>query len=367
MSIRKRRGGQWYYRKWVKLPHGGRVRVFGTPREYGFANTKAGCEEALRRKLRELLDGDRPKLSAAATPPVREFAPLYLEHCTVNNRPSTHETKVGQFDRHILPELGHLHLAEIGFAHFEDLKLALKRTRKVWIDEERVTVKPLGSKSINNVMSILHDMLDFARKKELITSVPDIEWLDLEEQDFDFLTFDEAKTIVRAAKDDGEWAAMIVVGLKTGLRQGELLGLQWGDLDLKKGLLRVKRTVYRGRIGPPKGGKWRDVDLGDDVIRVLKVHRHLRGEYVFSTMDGKRLTEGKCRKPLERICKRARLRHIGWHVLRHTFASHLAMNGVPLRTIQKLLGHSTIQMTERYAHLMPEATRDAVKTLDSRR
>jgi integrase len=365
MSVRKKPDGRWYFRKWVKLPHGGRIRVFGTSREYGLANTKAGTEEALRRKLRELLDGDRPKVSNAATPLVREFAATYLEHCALNNKPSTHETKVGQFDRHILPELGNYRLGEVAFAQYEDLKQAMRQKRKVWIDEACVTVKPLGSKSINNVMSMVHDMLEVAKKRGFIETVADVEWLDLEEQDFDFLTFDEATRLLKAA--DGEWLPMLTIALKCGLRIGELLGLQWGDLDLKKGLLRVKRTVYRGRVGSPKGGKWRDVDLSDNAIAALKKHRHLRGEWVFCSMDGKRLTEGKCRKPLAAIVKRAKLRHMSWHVLRHTFASHLAMRGVPLRSIQKLMGHSTIVHTERYAHLMPEATRDAVRLLDARR
>jgi integrase len=365
MPVRKKPDGRWYYRKWVKLPHGGRIRVFGTPREFGLANTKAACEEALRRKLRALLDGDKPKTSTAATPLVREFVTTYLEHSEANNKPSTHETKVGQFDRHILPELGAFHVGEIGFAHFEDLKQAMRQKRKVWIDEQCVTVKPLGPKSINNVMSILRDMLYVASKREIIASIPDVEWLDVGEQDFDFLTFDEAKLLVRAA--DAEWHAMIVVALRCGLRQGELLGLQWSDLDLKKGLLRVKRNVYRGRVGSPKGGKWRDVPLSDDAIKALKAHRHLRSEWVFCTLDGRRLTENMCRKPLARIVAEAGLRHLSWHVLRHTFASHLAMRGVPLRHVQQLMGHSTIQMTERYAHLTPDVTRDAVRLLDARR
>ena len=365
MSVRKKPDGRWFYRKWVKLPHGGRIRIFGTPREFGLANTKAACEEALRRKLRELLDGDKPKVSNAATPTVREFLKTYLEHSAINNKPSTHETKIGQFDRHILPELETYRLGEIGFAQFEDLKAAMRTKRKVWIGDRCVTVKPLGPKSINNVMSILHDMLDVAKRREIIQSVPDVEWLEVGEQDFDFLTFDEAKALLKAS--DGEWATMIAVGLRCGLRQGELIGLQWPDIDLKSGLLRVKRTVYRGRVGSPKGGKWRDVPLSDDAIKALKAHRHLRSEWVFCKLDGKRLTANQCRKPLARIVERAKLRHIGWHVLRHTFASHLAMRGVPLRHIQELMGHSTIAMTERYAHLTPAVTRDAVRLLDARR
>jgi len=65
--------------------------------------------------------------------------------------------------------------------------------------------------------------------------------------------------------------------------------------------------------------------------------------------------------PILRACKRAGLRPISWHVLRHTFASHLVMRGVPLKTVQELMGHATIEMTMRYAHLSPDVRRNAVQ------
>ena len=67
---------------------------------------------------------------------------------------------------------------------------------------------------------------------------------------------------------------------------------------------------------------------------------------------------------LKTVCRRANLRPISWHVLRHTFASHLVMKGAALKTVQELLGHATIDMTMRYAHLSPEVKRDTVDLLD---
>lgn len=74
--------------------------------------------------------------------------------------------------------------------------------------------------------------------------------------------------------------------------------------------------------------------------------------------------KNEVKHPLWRACRKAGLRQIGWHVLRHTFASHLVMRGAAMKVVQELLGHATIEMTMRYAHLSPDVPRQAVKLLD---
>src|ERR1041384_8206990 len=70
---------------------------------------------------------------------------------------------------------------------------------------------------------------------------------------------------------------------------------------------------------------------------------------------------------LERMCRLADIRPIGWHVARHSFASHLVMRGVPIRAVQELMGHASIVITQRYAHLAPHVSQDAVRLLDGPR
>ena len=93
--------------------------------------------------------------------------------------------------------------------------------------------------------------------------------------------------------------------------------------------------------------------LSDEALARSRRIGIFEGELVFCDDDGEMLTKGECKWPLWRACKRAGLRRIGWHVLRHTFASHLVMRGVPLKAVQELLGHATMEMTMRYSHLSP--------------
>lgn len=98
-------------------------------------------------------------------------------------------------------------------------------------------------------------------------------------------------------------------------------------------------------------------------MAVLRDHPRC-GPLVFCDAEGNMLTKGATKWPLWSACQKAGLRRIGYHCLRHTFASHLVMRGVPIRAVQELLGHGTIEMTTRYAHLSPDARRNAVKVLD---
>lgn len=161
---------------------------------------------------------------------------------------------------------------------------------------------------------------------------------------------------------------MITFALKSGLRLGELLELQWTDLDLVSGHVNVRRSIWRGVVDTPKGGRSRTVDLPATVVQMLKSYRHLKGAYVFCDATGKPLTEGDCKWPLRRALRRAGISReqglIGWHDLRHTYASHLVMRGTPLKVVQELLGHATIEMTMKYAHLSPDAKQEEVQCLD---
>jgi len=322
----------------------------GTPQ----INTK---EAALADERAAIVRQTSPESTRKEAPRFEEFTEQFMALACAKNKPSEVESKEITLRVHLKPAFGKKRLDEIGYAEIQDYAAAKVRGPG--------NEKGLAPKTVNNHLTVLRRLLVVARKRGLIAVVPEIEWLKAPKPEFDFLAFEEADRLLAGA--DEEWACMIRVAMRTGLRQGELLALRWEDVDLIAGVLHVRRNVVRGHIGTPKSGKGREVALGDEVLTGLRRQRHLRSELVFCAADGRMLKKNECKHPLWRACKRAGLRRIGWHVLRHTFASHLAMLGVPLKAIQELLGHATIEMTMRYAHLSPHVARDAVKLLDGDR
>jgi integrase len=367
MSVRRdRRYGHWLYRKQIRTSDGRTVRIFGVPTKIGLPDTRTGAEQAERLHLdRVLKTGEVTQTPPPPkeVPKVRDFVELYLDASRLQNKPSSVAAKEWTLRRHIVPALGDLRLDQVTYAVIEDFKIALARKRaRNWDKSDIIDPPTLSAKSINNILTILRRMLVIARKRELIAVVPEIDWLKVPAQEFDFLDFEEANRLL-AAVDDG-WHTMVVVALRTGMRMGELIALRWQDVDLVAGKITVRQNAVKGRIGMPKSGKAREIALSNEAVAALKAHRHLRGPLVFCTMDGAMLKYTELRHPLWRACRKAGLRPVQWHAMRHTFASHLVMRGVPLKAVQELLGHSTIQMTMRYAHLAPEVTRDAVNLLD---
>ncbi len=313
--------------------------------------TRRGAEHQERQLRESLLKGTYGKETKQVAS-VEEFSTKFLTHAKTNNKYSTLKTKGDILRKHLLPAFGKTRLDKVSPYQIEAYK-----GRK--LDEG------LSSKTINNQLTVLRKLLSLAVDWRELDHVPKVAWMRVPKPDFDFLSFEEADRLIAAAEPD--WRPMILVALHTGLRIGELTALQWDCVELVAGRVFVKRSAYRGRIGSPKNGRSREVPLSDTVRRALREHRHLRGPWVFCTPDGNMLNAyNSCQNAIARQCRRAGLRSIGWHTLRHSFASHLVMKGTPLKVVQELLGHATIEMTMRYSHLSPEISANAVKVLDSR-
>jgi integrase len=140
----------------------------------------------------------------------------------------------------------------------------------------------------------------------------------------------------------------------TGLRLDELLHLHWSDVDLERRLI----TVYRGRQGTVKSGKQRHVPILDTLLPFMRELALKRGGavLVFPGRAGKPRTKPGVWLPFKQAAKRANMPKLRVHDLRHTFASHWVLDGGDIFRLSKILGHSSVVITQRvYAHLIPEA------------
>jgi integrase len=311
--------------------------------------SKAGADEFEHQLRTTLLTPTRPakevpKFSAFAT----EFMRTYV---IANNKPSERSMKASILKHHLLPAFADVHLDDIKMHPIEIFKASL-------------LAKGLSRKRVNNILACLGKMLRYAHEVELIEVVPRVKLLKIPQQKFDFLTFDELSRLIEAVEGDPERRALVLLGADAGLRQGELIALEWGDVDLVAGALTIRRSSWKGVIGTPKSGRERKVPLTTRLKTALKAHRHLKSELVFCHADGRPFTQSAIEAALRFGCKRAGLRIIGSHVLRHTFCSHLAMRGAAPKAIQELVGHSTLSMTLRYMHLAPSALCEAIGLLN---
>jgi integrase len=140
------------------------------------------------------------------------------------------------------------------------------------------------------------------------------------------------------------------------MRQEEILSLKWDQVNSRERTIHVRRS---------KNGRSRVIPVSDEVWAVLgSLPRSLHGSYIFAKADGSRHKWSGLRKTFDATLKRAGIEGFRFHDLRHSFASNLVMAGVDLLTVKELLGHQTISMTVRYAHLAPSHRRGAVLALE---
>ena len=183
--------------------------------------------------------------------------------------------------------------------------------------------------------------------------MPEIPDVVVPEPSFDWYRPAEVGRLLSAARDD--WArAVLLFAVHTGVRMGEQRALRWADMDFETQNITIRRSAPKGLVveKSPKSNRHRRVDLTPELAAALEKIRH-GGELVFCNPDRSKLRPGQFHEILWAAQRKSGLRRIKWHELRHSFASILTTGGAPLRIVQSLLGHSTIRMTERYAHLAP--------------
>jgi integrase len=354
LSIRRdARGVQsWYGQWWV----GGRrvTRKIGAKRESGARRglTRSQAERELQKRIdREVAAPIDPHAT------VHEVGEWLIEHlASLGRKRST----LGEYESylrvHLAPFFGERSLGRIGIAEVEAFIGAKRREGK-------------ATKSILNYLGLLHSIFAFAEKRALISGNPvkliDKPARETGDPDIRFLDETELEALLDAVSPDGRGPterALYLTAAMTGLRQGELLGLRWRDIDWPAARLRVRQSYVRGEFGTPKSRRSsRSVPLADRVAGELERHFQRCAfqadeDLVFCHPEtGNPLDRSRLLKRFKATAKRAGIREVRFHDLRHTFGTRMAGAGVALRTLQEWMGHRDFKTTLIYADYQPSA------------
>ena len=349
VGIRPYRRGGWQLDIRLDLPDGRRFRertVFRTAAKSAVRRWGQARERHL------LLHG--PPTPRKEVPTLAAFAPTFMErHARANRqKPSGIATKEAILRRHLIPMFGGHRLDAITTDAVQRLKHRLRQK---------------SPKTVNNVLSVLNVLLKQAVAWEALDHMPcAIQLLPLPKTSASFHDFEDYERLVAAAQHfDAESHLIVLLGGEAGLRCGEMLALEWRDVDMGHRQLCVARSEWNGHVTTPKGGRPRYVGMTTRLAGALLAHRRRQRGRVLCLADGSSLTRQKVQYRVKRAARRANVRE-GVHILRHTFCSHLAMRGAPARAIQELAGHRELSMTQRYMHLSPAALESAIQLLERR-
>lgn len=337
---------------------------------------KKAAELAAVKIRARLAEGDTAPLDEAAVRPavtVQEYATQWLDtHAGQVCKFSTGHIYATNLRRHVFPVLGSRPLPALSRTDCRTLIAACRE-------------KGLSPKSVENICRTLSSILTQAVEDDLLPANPALR-LGRYYRNGDHpkaeprpLTRDEAALFLDTARQHAPREyPLFLCALRTGMRLGELLGLQVGDIDFNGRFIEVRRNRVAGRITSPKSGKTRRVDMSQQLTKTLRGHlvaqkaEALRKgwgyipEWVFCNEEGGPLDGDNLRhRVFYKILVKAGLRRVRLHDLRHTFASLLIAQGESLAYVRDQLGHASIQLTvDTYGHLIPGANRQAVDRLD---
>ncbi len=189
----------------------------------------------------------------------------------------------------------------------------------------------------------------------------------IDEEEIRFLEDAVLDELLKVAALEPLWYAAMLLAVDAGLRQGELRAVHHIDINGVTGKIHVSRSRWRNEDGTPKSRKARSVPMTKRLATALQAIKgtKLRGPYVLSlAKDGGAFGAEYTTETIGRLARAAKLTDIGWHTLRHTFCTRLAMRDVAPRVIQEWAGHASIATTIRYMHFVPAHADEMIAVLD---
>lgn len=296
----------------------------------------------LIKRKNAIQDGKQPEVRKIGN---HSFNELITEYLKWAERQRCYRSKLG-FIKQLSVSFGNMPLRRFNTLLIEQYQA--QRTQRgnkpATVNRHIATLKHMFTKAVE------WDMVE----EEILKRVKRVKLLEENNRRLNYLSKEECQALVNAC--DSHVRPIVIMALNTGMRKGEILGLKWDNIDLRHGFILLDRT---------KNGERREVPINGTLRTVLQsLTRRLDIPYVFFDPNtGKAYQNVK--RSFQTALKRIGKRDFKFHDLRHTFASQLVMAGVDLTTVKELLGHKTVSMTLRYAHLAPAHKVKAVDILDS--
>jgi len=319
-----RRGKDW----WIDYYFQGRRR-----REK-VGSSKTLAETVLKKRKVEIAENKFLDIQRDSKIKFEEMAKTYLEAYSKPNKRSSRRDE--GIVKNLLPFFGGRYLYEITPLDVENYKRKRKeQVATATVNRELACLKHIFNKAIE---------WDKARENPVIK----VKFFGVKNKRTRYLEKEEIKRLLSVCSEPLK--SIVTVALNTGMRKGEILNLKWRDIDFNQKIVYLLET---------KSGEKREVPINEIVCNaLLEMRKHPNSPYVFCKEDGK--PYHKVQYSFEKALKKAEIKDFRFHDLRHTFASHLVMMGIDLKTVQELLGHKTFNMTLRYAHLSSDHKKQAV-------
>lgn len=340
-------------------------------------------EDELAKYKQEVLSGEyiKPEKMTFKHFVENEWGPKYASNQD-NLSPLTYKTYKRHIKNHIMPEFGHMDLGDIKTLHIVTFinKLGKPGARK----DKKGEILTAGT--IQYIYRVLKNILSRATEWQLIKNNPmeGVKKPKVEQAEFEFYDEDEAKEVIAALYEESRrWRLLILGAMIGGCRRGELLGLEWPDVDFDNMTITINRSIsltedsQAVETGPKTKSSKRTIDMPEWYMEELKVHERewkkeklltgdkwLGGErqYVFHAGIGKPYYHTYPSEWWTKFVERHGLKKVRFHDLRHSSATLLIEAGASMKAIQKRLGHSKHQTTaDIYAHVTKKVSRDTAE------
>ena len=365
-SVRQRKDGRWEGRVVIGYDEKGLPRTKNV-----LAKTKRECQEKLK-QLRETVTGSKTEKVRPEMPFGEWLDFWYQNYVKPQIRPTTQANYEAKIYQHIIPELGKIPLNQLAQKDLQQFYARMKTGGRLIRTEQ--FGKGLSDSMVRGLHAACRSALEKAVQEELIRTNPAVgcKLPPKRGREMQVLSPEELQRFLIQAQAEGYYE-LFLLDLCTGLRRGELLALQWDDLDFKTGTLTVNKQVYevKGQLQvsvPKTRASIRRLVLPPGVVEVLRAYRETvdsRWMFPSPVKEDMPMTPGAVRRRLQIILERAGCKRIRFHDLRHTFATLSLESGMDVKTLSAMLGHVSAATTlDIYTHVTGDMQSEAAAKID---